>query len=104
MKAKKKLYKQAAPFFKKILADKEIRIQFEEEHSKTEIANAVRAARLQAHLTQAQLAKLIGTTQSVIARLEGGTDKRVPSIPLLARIAAACGGHFEFGFNLKKVS
>lgn len=59
---------------------------------------------MKANLTQAELAKLIGTTQSVIARLEGGSDKRVPSIPLLARIAAACGGHFEFGFSFLKAS
>ena len=100
----KKHYRAAKPFFQKILKDKDIRIQFEEEKSKTEIAHAVRAARMKADLTQVQLAKLIGTSQSVIARLEGGTDKRVPSIPLLARIAAACGAHFEFGFNFSKAS
>ena len=100
----KKPYKSAKPFFQKLLKDKEIRIHFEEEKSKTEIAHAVRTARVKADLTQAELAKLIGTTQSVIARLEGGSDKRVPSIPLLARIAAACGAHFEFGFTFSKVS
>lgn len=100
----KKNYKSARPFFQKLLKDREIRIQFEDEKSKTEIAYAVRTARMKADLTQAQLAKLIGTSQSVIARLEGGTDKRVPSIPFLARIAAACGAHFEFGFNFSKVS
>ena len=100
----KKSYKAAKPFFQKILKDKKVRIQFEEEKSKTEIAHAVRTARMKADLTQAQLAKLIGTTQSAIARLEGGSDKRVPSIPLLARIAAACGGHFEFGFSFSKAS
>ena len=82
----KKSYKSAKPFFQKILKDKEVRIQFEEEKSKTEIAHAVR------------------TTQSVIARLEGGSDKRVPWIPLLARIAAVCGGRFEFGFSFSKAS
>jgi DNA-binding XRE family transcriptional regulator len=99
----KKHYRSAKPFFQKLLKDRNIRIQFEEEKSKTEIAYAVRTARIKADLTQAQLAKLIGTSQSVIARLEGGTDKRVPSIPLLARIAAACGAHFEFGFIFSKV-
>ena len=100
----KKSYKPARPFFQKILKDKKVLLQFEEEKSKTEIAYAVRTARLRADLTQAQLAKLIGTTQSVIARLEGGSDKRVPSIPLLTRIATACGGHFEFGFSFSKAS
>ncbi len=41
---------------------------------------------MRADLTQAELANLIGTTQSVIAR-----------------IAAACGAHFEFGFIFLKV-
>ncbi len=98
------MFKPAGPFFKKLLKDPEVRLQFEEERSITEIAHFVHNVRLKANLTQAQLAKLIGTTQSAIARLESGTDKRVPSIPLLARIASACGGHFEFGFTFKKVS
>ncbi len=100
----KKPYKSAKPFFEKLLKNKEIRIHYEEEKSKTEIAHAVRTARMKADLTQLQLAKAIGTTQSVIARLEGGTDKRVPSITLLSRIAGACGAHFEFGFIFSKVA
>jgi hypothetical protein len=40
----------------------------------------------------------------VIARLEGATDKRTPSIPILARIAAACGAHFEFGFSIRRLT
>jgi DNA-binding XRE family transcriptional regulator len=101
---KKKTYKSAKPFFQNLLKDKEIRILFEEEKAKTEIAHAVRTTRLKANLTQAELAKKIDTTQSVIARLESGSDKRVPSLGLLARIAAACGASFEFGFSFKKVS
>lgn len=103
MKAKKP-FKLARPFFQKLLSDKSIRIYFEEESIKTKIAHAVRHARLKANLTQLQLAKSIGTSQSVIARLEGGSDKRVPSIPLLAKIAAACGAHFELEFNFKKAA
>lgn len=98
----KKPYKSARPFFQKLLKDKDIRIHFEEEKAKTEIAYAVRTARMTADLTQAELARLIGTTQSVIARLEGGNDKRVPSISLLARIAAACGADFQLGFTFSK--
>ena len=44
--------------------------------------------RKQAGLTQKQLAKLIGTTQSVIARLEDA-DYEGHSLSMLARIAAA---------------
>ena len=95
----KKKYRSAKPFFQKLLKDPDIRVLFEEEKSKTEIAMAVRAARLHAGLTQAQLAKRIKTSQSVIARLESGMDKRIPSILLLARIAGACKAHFEVGFR-----
>lgn len=102
MKRRSKPYQLAKPFFQKLLRDQEIRIYFEEERVKTEIAHAVHSARLKAHLTQAELAKRIKTTQSVIARLEGGSDRRVPSLPLLGRIAAACGAGFEFGFTFKR--
>ncbi len=37
----KKSYKSAKPFFQKILKNKEVRIQFEEEKSKTEIAYGI---------------------------------------------------------------
>lgn len=94
--------KSGRPFFEKLLKDPTVKMFFDEEKSKTEIAYAVRSARMKADLTQVELAKKIKTSQSVIARLESGTDKRVPSIPLLAKIASACGAQFEFGFTFLK--
>ena len=96
--------KSAKDFFKKLLKDPTVRMYYEEESSKTEIAQAVRSARLKANLTQAQLAKKVKSSQSVIARLESGSDKRTPSIPFLSKIAAACGAQFEFGFTYLKAS
>jgi len=55
-----------------------------------EIAAAARAMREQAALSQAQLAALIGTTQSAIARFEMSAD-RTPEWPTLQRIATALG-------------
>ncbi|HSJ49946.1 MAG TPA: helix-turn-helix transcriptional regulator [Actinomycetota bacterium] len=49
----------------------------------------VREARRRAGLSQAELAHRIGTTQSAVARLEGGGS--VPSLERLERIARACG-------------
>lgn len=46
-------------------------------------------ARSRAGLTQADVAQRMGTTQSVIARLEGG--KRHPSMRTVQRYAQACG-------------
>jgi DNA-binding XRE family transcriptional regulator len=101
---KQKHRRSGQKFIEKLLKDPEVKIMYEEERAKTEIAAAVKSARLKAELTQSGLAKKVGTTQSVIARLESGSDSRTPSLPLLARIAAACGAHFEFGFSFKRVS
>ena len=51
------------------------------------------------HLTQQELAKKAGTTQSVIARLESGKDPRMPSLGLLLRIAAASGEKLNISFS-----
>jgi len=51
------------------------------------------AARLAAGLTQSELATRIGTTQSAIARLEGGTV--TPTVETLSRLADVVGLRFE---------
>jgi len=55
-----------------------------------DLALLVREMREGAGLTQVELAKRIGTTQSVIARLEDA-EYRGHSLSMLERIAAACG-------------
>jgi ribosome-binding protein aMBF1 (putative translation factor) len=55
-----------------------------------DLALLVHEMREEAGLTQAGLAKRIGTTQSVIARLEDA-EYMGHSLPMLERIAAACG-------------
>ena len=55
-----------------------------------DLALLVREMREEARLTQAELAKRIGTTQSVIARLEDA-EYTGHSLAMLERIAAACG-------------
>lgn len=64
---------------------------FERELLINKIAKIIYACRNKAELTQTELAERSGTTQPVIARLEGGNDSRVPSIDLLSRIAHATG-------------
>lgn len=49
----------------------------------------LQAARKEHNLTQAELAKQVGTTQEVISRIE--TGKRYPSPFLAQRIAAVLG-------------
>ncbi|WP_366658521.1 helix-turn-helix transcriptional regulator [Fodinicurvata sp. EGI_FJ10296] len=52
-----------------------------------DLARSMIEARRQASLTQEQLAQLMGTTQSVIARLESGTTR--PSTRTLEKLAQA---------------
>jgi transcriptional regulator with XRE-family HTH domain len=53
-------------------------------------------ARSSAGITQAELARRIGTTQSAIARLESGTGKHSPSLTTLQKYARAIGCRLEF--------
>jgi ribosome-binding protein aMBF1 (putative translation factor) len=55
-----------------------------------DLALLVREMREDAGLTQAELAKKVGTTQSVVARLEDA-EYRGHSLTMLERIATACG-------------
>jgi len=69
--------------------DPEFVQHFQRELLINEIVKMVIQLRQQAKLTQQELAKKAGTTQPVIARLESGSDNRIPSLELLARLAAA---------------
>ena|ERR1017187_73251 len=55
-----------------------------------DLALLVREMREEAALTQAELAKQVGTTQSVIARLEDA-EYTGHSLAMLERVATACG-------------
>ena len=65
------------------------------------LAAAVIAARTHAGLTQEELAVRMGTTQSVIARLEGGKTK--PSTTTLEKLASATGTRLRIGFEPSNV-
>lgn len=67
--------------------------QFREEYAQADqeyalVAQLIRA-RMAAKLTQAEVAQRLGTTQSAIARLEGGRVS--PSLATLRRYAEATG-------------
>ncbi len=72
---------------KQILADPEVRAAYDALRDEFNLAHELIAARVRAGLTQAQLADKMGTTQSVIARLESGA--RLPSVKTLLRFAKA---------------
>jgi ribosome-binding protein aMBF1 (putative translation factor) len=62
------------------------------------LATALIGARAQAGLTQAELAERMGTTQSAIARMEGGKAK--PSTTTLAKLAKATGTRLRVSFEV----
>jgi ribosome-binding protein aMBF1 (putative translation factor) len=61
------------------------------------VAAAVMWARAAAGLTQEELAERMGTTQSAIARLEGGKTR--PSTATLEKLAAATGTRLRIAFE-----
>lgn len=69
----------------------------EEARANEEIARKIRELRAKAGLTQAQLGRLIGTTASVICRLEDA-DYEGHSLAMLRRIAAALHQRVEIRF------
>ena len=72
---------------------------FREEYARADdefaLIEALVRARTAAKLTQAELAQRLGTTQSAIARLEGG--RVAPSFATLRRYAAATGTRLTVG-------
>jgi len=73
----------------KQMKSSEFRIFFEKAEAKRKIAQEIALLRKSQHITQADLAKEIKTTQQVISRLENPSDKRMPSLELLDRVARA---------------
>ena len=84
---------------KKQSKDREFKEFYDRELLINVIAKMAVERRQAVSLTQSELAKRAGTTQSVIARLESGTDKRIPSLDLLARIASASNTHINITFE-----
>jgi DNA-binding XRE family transcriptional regulator len=70
---------------------------YEEELANAELAQKIYDLRTKAGLTQRQLAKLVGTTASVICRLEDA-DYEGHSLAMLRRIAAALDKRVEIRF------
>ncbi len=71
--------------------------ELEEARASAEVARQIHELRAQAGLTQRELAKLVGTSHSVISRLEDD-DYRGHSLGMLRRIAAAVGKRIEIRF------
>jgi ribosome-binding protein aMBF1 (putative translation factor) len=72
---------------KKMLADREVRAAYDALADEFDLARELIAARVRAGLTQVEVAARMGTTQSVVARLESGAQ--MPSLNTLLKFAKA---------------
>lgn len=78
----------------RLLSSPEVKAEYDRLGSVYALVGAMVEARHQAGLTQQQLAERMGTTQSVVARLENA--HHMPSFYLVTRYAAALGRQVQF--------
>ena len=78
---------------KKLLSDPKYRKAYMELEDEFIIVKALVQARTNANLTQKQIAERMGTTQSVVARIESG--KPLPSLKSVIRYAAAVNSKID---------
>ena len=78
---------------KEALKDPKLRAEYD----KLQPQFAILRARIEKRLTQEELAKKIGTKQSVISRLESGRAN--PSVAFLKKLAQALNSHLEIRFR-----
>ncbi|MBW8319656.1 MAG: helix-turn-helix domain-containing protein [Arenimonas sp.] len=78
---------------KKLMENPEFRAEYQKADEEFRLIESLVLARTRAKLSQAELARRIGTTQSAIARLEGGGVS--PSLSTLRRYAEASGARLE---------
>ena len=82
---------------KKWMNDPKYRKAYESLEEEFTLASAVMDVRTRAGLTQEELARRMGTTQPVVARLESGRGH--PSMRTLERLAAATGSRLLIRFE-----
>ena len=80
--------------------DPNYRTAYDELELEFELARLLIKARVEAGLTQAQLAERLQTTQSAVARFEGGHVH--PSTKTLRKIAQATGTRLKISFEAIK--
>ena len=80
--------------------DPGFRKRVNENIEKRKLAAMLKEIREKEHLTQSELAVKANVTQSVIARIEGGTAKTLPRFDVFNRIVSAAG--YEMSILAKK--
>jgi len=83
---------------KKELKNPEFAKAFTEESEKLDIALKIQKLRVRKGITQEELAKRIGTSQSVISRIENANYKN-HTLSMLIKIAKAMDAHLTVDFE-----
>ena len=84
-------------FRKKLLSNPEVKAEFDALEEEFALFDELLKARMEAGLTQAEVARRMGTKTPAVARLEagGGNKKHSPSISTLRKYARAVGCQLE---------
>ena len=82
---------------KKLLSNPEVKAEYDRLEEELSLFDELLKARMEAGLTQAEVAHRMGTKTPAVARLEagGGNKKHSPSISTLRKYARAVGCHLE---------
>lgn len=80
-----------------MLKDEDFRLEYEKLRPRYEAVEQIIAARKEQNMTQAELAKRVGTQKSNISRLESGNYN--PSLDFLAKVAEALGKNLNVQFK-----
>lgn len=80
-----------------MLKDEKFRIEYEKLRPRYEAIEQIISARKEQNITQAELAKRVGTQKSNISRLESGNYN--PSLDFLAKIAESLGKKISVTLN-----
>ncbi len=83
------------------LDDPEYQVEWERTHLAHEVALRVIRYRVEHHLTQTELARMLGMRQPHIARLEAGEHE--PSLAMLSRLARLLGLEFHIDITRSAV-
>ncbi len=76
---------------KKQLQNKEVKLLFDQMQFYRQVARLITELRARAGLSQVELAKRAGVSQPLIARLEKGDHRRVPTFDTIYKIMKALG-------------
>jgi DNA-binding XRE family transcriptional regulator len=99
----KKNIKKKAPswddFVQDQMQDPEFALAYQIEFDKLQLARKLKNLREISHISQTDLAHMVGTKQPAIARLESG--KVTPKLDLLEKIAFALGRTLDIRFTKK---